>query len=335
MTRGLLLGVLRHISNETEARRTDRSNADSTSVRVPAARVRVRTAEMLDLRVSPPGSRSSRSSIPPPARRSATSPPARAPEAHDAVGRRARRAAARGRAPPPDARGVAAEGRRAPAARARARAGRAADARGRARRWPARWAASRPASPPFEAYAELGPLDRGAAAARRPRAARAARRGRDPDAVVRPAGRELRRARRGAGGRQRGRAQAVREGAARRRARGRAARPRRRCCSCCTATSAPRGRSPAHPGVDLVIRPGRGGRGQPRGDRRRRRRPGVGGRRRSPRARSRAPASRADRSSACTCTEAVADPFLDALAARARAAEGRPGERRRRPSSGR
>ena len=72
---------------------------------------------------------------------------------------------------------------------------------------------------------------------------------RDPRGVVAilmpwcdPLAADLRRARRRAGERQRGRAQAVREGAAGGRADRRAARPRRRSCSSCTATSAPRGR---------------------------------------------------------------------------------------------
>ena len=50
-----------------------------------------------------------------------------------------------------------------------------------------------------------------------------------------------------------------------------------------------------------------------------------GRRRRSRRARSPAPASRAGRSSACTCTSTVAEPFLEALAARARALRIGPG----------
>ena len=95
----------------------------------------------------------------------------------------------------------------------------------------------------LEAYAELGPFERG----RPPRGDLVLREPRGVVAILMPwcdpLAATVRRARRGAGRRQRGRAEAVAEGAAGRRARRRAARPRARSCRSSTATSVPRARS--------------------------------------------------------------------------------------------
>ena len=287
---------------------------DSTSVRARARGYAERTR--CSIFASPAASPSSRSSIPPPASRSATSRPAACPEANHAVARRARRAGPVGAHRARGAR-LAAEGRRPP----RCASTRASWPRCRRSRPGRRWRDSlggvEAGIAAFEAYAELGPLERG----RPPRGDLVLREPRGVVAILMPWCDPLA-ASCGAlaAALVAGNAVVLKPSekaplAAERMAElldlgGDPAAPARR-----RARRAPAGHAPRRRPRDA---PGRGGRGQPPGDRRRGRRPGVGGRARSRRARSRAPASRAARSSASTCTARVAEPFLDALTARAR-----------------
>ena len=256
------------------------------------------------------------------------------PEAHDAVAAARAAHGAWARTAAGGAR-LAAEGRGAPAARARARAGRAADARGRHAAGGRRSAASRPGSPPSRPT----PSSARWSAAAPPRGDLVLREPRGVVAILMPWCDPLA-ATCGA------LAAALVTGNAvvlkpsekaplAARADGRAARPRRRSCSSCTATSAPRGRSATHPGVDLVIRPGEEAAGShlaivdagvdPEW---------------AARARSRRSAF-AGAGQSCGSVErvhvhrALAEPFLDALARARAGAAGRPGHGPRAPSSGR
>ena len=325
MTRGLLLGVFVTPATKLEGR-TGSLMPDSTSVRAPAhgyasgqgarsARPQPRT-----------GARRPRSGD---RRRHRPHPRLRGPRGEPTVAA-ARAAQARGRAPRPEARGsLLKAGARALREHARELAALQTLEVGMPLRESLGGVEAGIAA--FEAYAELGPVDRGRAATRRPRAARAARRGRDPDALVRPAGGELRRTRGRARVRQRGRAQAVREGAAGGGADGRAARSRRRSCNCCTATSAPPARWPRTPRWTSSSALGRRPRAATwRSSTRASTRPGR--RARSRPARSPAPASPAGRSSASSCTSASPRPSSTRSPRRARAlrsARDGPGHRAR------